>query len=415
MEKTKRQIYEHIYGVVYSNRGRLTAEAARHVLDELYAYKGEWVTYSDHMEGDYRAVYVDVHHIIAQAHIVLKEVEAAIEVLTACIDIVEKPDSEYEYQYELKSDLYEHLARIYSDINRDDDARQCLRNSIYYLLVGNNHTHYSNREVYSFREVTKYLLESLKGNNITLTDPSCFNDPLDPAIIPHFDYQIRDSKESHNNQDAHFLELLREIYCEVKIRCFTRIIPLEKKEGRDVSTLNDEEREINLSTMWAYYAKDHTGICVEYVLPDSITMRHNDVSSVRMLGAVEYRKQYNPQKQSYNVHEAFFVKSIEWAHEVEARLVYFNRHNKEKFATIPIPQGTVKAIYFGLRTSEENKQKIFDAIVNQPEIKVYQMVLSNDNMFLLKPLEIERPKQERIDNKGCCPNVIRAIRGALNK
>ena len=248
------------------------------------------------------------------------------------------------------------------------------------------------------------MLQSLREDSIIVADPEEFNDPIDPLLRAHFDFQIQDCKENHRSQDAHFLELLREIYGEVRIRCFTRMLPLEKVEGRDVSPLNAEEREINISTMWAHYAKYHKGICIKYVLPMEITDDKNNAESVRMLGAVEYRNTFDPQQTKYNVHDAFFVKSNEWAYEHEARLVYFNRHNREKFAKIAIPSECVMAIYLGLRISDEDKRKVFEAIVSKPNIKVYQMVLSRNNAFLLVPYEIKRPIIDDAETKkGCFP------------
>ena len=401
---TEQEKYEFVYGVVYSNAQLRTTEDAQHVLNELLSLEPEWRTYYQKMGGAYRELFADIHNVIAQAYVILGKTDDAIGALNGCISTLERSDF-YEYKFVVKSNVYEHLARIYSDNNADDAAKRCLRESIYNLLRGYNHTHYQNRDFFSFREVTEYMLQSLREDNITVTDPAEFNDPIDPLLRAHFDFQIQDCIENRRRKDAHFLGLLREIYGEVRIRCFTRMLPLEKVEGRDVSPLNAEEREINISTMWAHYAKYHKGICIKYVLPKEITDNLVDEDSVRMLGAVEYRKSFDPNQDTYNVHDAFFVKSNEWAYENEARLVYFNRHNQVKFAKIDIPSECVEAIYLGLRISEEDKLKVFEAIANKPHIKVYQMVLSRNNSFLFVPNEIERPviEKQEDEKKGCFP------------
>lgn len=400
-----RQTYEYIYGIVYSSDGMLGIDQAKHVLDELLPLKNEWMNYWDCMAKQGRMLFIDIHRIIADSFRKLKNDAEAIGILNECFRVVEEKKDNFQYLYESKSALFEQLARIYSDLDKDEEAIKCLRNSVYNLLKGYNHIHYQNRELYSFRKVTDYMLQSLQNNTITVTDPLEFNDPIDPLLQAHFTYQIQDCIESHREKEAKFLFLLRKVYGEVRIRCFTRMLPLEQVEGRDVSPLNADEREINITTMWGHYADYHKGICIEYVLPLNITDNQGDEESVRILGAVEYIKKFDPTRKTYNVHDAFFVKSDKWAYEKEVRLVYFNRDRQEKFSTIQIPNECVKAIYFGIRISDEDKQKVFAAIANKPEIKVYQMVISRENAFLLVPLELERPAIKKAEQKGCLPFV----------
>ena len=142
--------------------------------------------------------------------------------------------------------------------------------------------------------------------------------------------------------------------------------------------------------MWAHYADYHKGICIKYVLPMELTELKYDEESVRILGSVSYEDVYNPQSDSYNIHDAFFVKSKLWEYEHEDRILYFNRRKREKYASVKIPKDCVKEIYIGLRTSKEDQWNIKQAIKDKPDIKVFQMVLSAENVFLLKAMPVDR-------------------------
>ena len=113
---TEQEIYEFVYGVVYANTRLNTAVEAQHVLDELRPLENEWATYCQRMDvkHTYRELFADIHNVIAQAYVILGQKVDAINTLNSCLSIIEG-SSLYEYKFSIKSNTYEHLARIYSD------------------------------------------------------------------------------------------------------------------------------------------------------------------------------------------------------------------------------------------------------------------------------------------------------------
>ena len=118
---------------------------------------------------------------------------------------------------------------------------------------------------------------------------------------------------------------------------------------------------------------------------------HQKDNEVLILRNVTYSEDYDPQSNSVNYTDAFFTKSTDWAHEGECRLVYFQTEKDvPDFKWVDLPANCIKEIYIGYAASEEDKRALLDAIADKPEIKLYQMQLSNKNLFELEPVEIKR-------------------------
>ena len=296
---------------------------------------------------------------------------------------------EYKWLFQVKSQLFQLLALLYFTMDDIKNTKNALSNSVFYYLSHSNHTHYDNFEFYSFRPISDYLLDSISHNYITLTNPQQFNDPVDPALLSHLDYLINHTK---NEKDKELYMLQKEVYSKVRIRCLVRSLPLPQKEGRDVSVVNDSERERNFTTMWAYYADYHRGICIKYVFPSTLTSHETNKDAVLILNNVEYKKIYNPDNIHFNLNDALFGKGEHWQYEHECRFVYFHRHKEDEYMKINIPEECITEIYIGVRTSLEDKLKLKEALKNKPNIKLFQMRISNSNLFQLDVETLDREK-----------------------
>lgn len=358
-------------------------DEARVVLNYLNSLKGEWQEYYKIIDS---YIYPNIYELIAISHRVLGEEREGINLLKECLDVIEHAD-EYKWLFKIKWRLYQLLSLLYFDLDDIVNARIALKDSIFYFLTHHNHTHYNNFDFYSFRPISDYLLDSLKNNYITVTDPQEFNDPVDPAILPHLDV-LANLTEDKNDRELYLLQ--KEIYGQVRIRSLVRILPLPQKEGRDVNDIEEIERERNLTTMWAYYADFHKGICIKYVFPSSFTDHETNQDAVLMLGEVAYKPIYDPRKDTFDFKDAFFCKSKLWEYEHESRLVYFHRYKDKKFVPIALPDNCITEIYIGVRTSNEDKLKLKEAIKDKPGIKLYQMRVSSKNLFELEAVEIKR-------------------------
>lgn len=148
--------------------------------------------------------------------------------------------------------------------------------------------------------------------------------------------------------------------------------------------------------MWAHYADNSKGICIEYELIDVDDIRpflqpvyYSDIRS-----SVKSFKDIN----SYIHVTASICKSKVWEYEKEWRLTYFTKAQIEgKNNRLPVP--TPKAIYLGLRfelNSEELKDE-FWKIARDKNIPVFQMK-EDDSHYILVP--DEKPISNELNNNN---------------
>ncbi len=97
--------------------------------------------------------------------------------------------------------------------------------------------------------------------------------------------------------------------------------------------------------MWAHYAADHSGICVQYKRADSILLSTGNCQPMAY-------QHWTPEiyKLDDTIHQIFWAKSDAWEYEREWRLMY-PRANAYVGSGLLIPSGVI----FGLRSTDEVK------------------------------------------------------------
>ncbi len=119
--------------------------------------------------------------------------------------------------------------------------------------------------------------------------------------------------------------------------------------------------EINDSLlMWAYYANNYKGVCVEF-----------DFSNVTHLKNNIYKVQYSQKRPNlHDSFDAYFWKSIQWSHEQEWRIVAYT---DEEYLLTPC----IKSIILGARIEEKDKVRLIN-LAREKNIKVYHSYPSKD-------------------------------------
>lgn len=141
--------------------------------------------------------------------------------------------------------------------------------------------------------------------------------------------------------------------------------------------------------MWAYYANNHQGFCVEYLLCDMqkkyifpVTYEPERVSanSITTNLLYEYMKmkeegrEYTDTSADANVYLQMLILSLaakhkSWEHEKEYRIICY----RDDFPAIPFK------IYIGLNCKEEYKKELIEVGRSIDGCKVYQMEFNEDS------------------------------------
>lgn len=164
--------------------------------------------------------------------------------------------------------------------------------------------------------------------------------------------------------------------------------------------------------LWAHYANNHQGFCIEYDLETLIFFRRNDYSNFD----IEYSN-YPPKlnlndivKSEYSISfikKLIGVKSKRWAYEKEIRVI------TPESGLQNYDYRALKAIYFGLRMPKEQRLELMERLCGRG-IKYYHIKFKNSSYeFTIEPLEDSYPTDEKymysiapIDNYAVDPHTL---------
>lgn len=137
-------------------------------------------------------------------------------------------------------------------------------------------------------------------------------------------------------------------------------IILYLKQSMDVGNRRHEEQyriacfsETNASIpMWAYYANDHKGVCLEYDL-SRLRVEDEYENELRQAFCKVHYSEYRPRDEHND--SSLIVKSSQWAHEHEWRLICDVKSN---YITVPC----LSSVYLGINFDYDNIENIIAAI-----------------------------------------------------
>lgn len=160
----------------------------------------------------------------------------------------------------------------------------------------------------------------------------------------------------------------------------------------------------NINPMWAHYADNHKGICIEYNLSSENSLLDEPCHPICYVDHADYSEEINQLDNDKRnklkvLEEPFLKKSIDWNYEKEWRILFnktqikaimehlkfsefIEKRNKLCFMKFPKPT----SVFLGLKISNENQTKI-KKICNEREINVYKMV-KDESRYNLNFIEI---------------------------
>lgn len=232
---------------------------------------------------------------------------------------------------------------------------------------------YDKMPYYSFRSFSDFSLDDVKDQKLTLSHPREFNDPLDTLLVWWMVSEIESPGSSDINKK--YSLLLKKVSESIKIRCL-----VAGKKGRKTIPVEDLS-----SLMWAHYANSHKGFCVEYEFDRLFTINNPLEGKIVLLNGINYTNKLDTHGEP-SIKEALFNKGKFWSYENEVRLVMFDAKEEKDFPSLPC-EGRIKAIYLGVKCTDENRRKMEKAIGHK-DIPLYQMKIDESNLTHFKKQQI---------------------------
>lgn len=213
------------------------------------------------------------------------------------------------------------------------------------------------------------VLKDILTNSLTLSNPSKFNDPMDPILEVWFDHCRHEQKDSNR-----LFKLLKDVIDNhLRISCIA-------------SSKNDNSMKAVLNPlMWAHYSCNHKGICVQYDLSNLIVLSHNNDGQILRMSDVRYRD-YKILNDFITLDNALLAKAKCWEYEQETRLIYYTK-SKLNSDYVPLTGFPIKAIFMGYRISSKVRD-FLKKFVSTHNIDLYQMTFLPDDITRMSARKI---------------------------
>ena len=304
--------------------------------------------------------------------------EKAIQLLTTAY---EEYQANYPNSFQNKVNILRATCYIQMEEKKIKDAHDTMNRYLYNALgqvkFGQNtqKMHY-----YSFRGISDYAIEEITKEKISLSHPRMFNDPLDTILVWWLEKEIKIGGKSE--QDMNFRLLMKKASEHIKLRCLigSKYLEDDKWKERKVEDLS--------ALMWAHYANSHTGMCIEYDFDKKLfkTGVLTNEEELVMIAPMEYVQKIDLSTDVPSMKKALFTKSYFWNYENEMRLCFYNVKENNDFPEINC-KGAIKAVYLGVKCSDENRRKVEKAIGDK-DIPLYQMEVDEKLLTRLKKVQI---------------------------
>ena len=220
---------------------------------------------------------------------------------------------------------------------------------------------------YTSFDIAKIIVSS---SCIKFSHPADFNDPFD-CDIDLLDFQFNSEAELNDTIKAEivllkdrfkdtpgFTELSRDDSFWARGYRETQIGKIKSCRICCFSLVN------NSILMWSHYAEKHFGICLEfdnYISPRFVNLSEKDISE-GIVGYSEYERiNYMNNEKKYSLFKLFLSKSVSWNHEQEYRMILLNGKDEIQKFYKPF----LSAIYFGLRTTDSERNEIVSLCLAQ--------------------------------------------------
>ena len=224
-------------------------------------------------------------------------------------------------------------------------------------------------------------LSTLAKGQIYLSTPSQFNDPFEGQVFV-FDGDDSDRGGFTAEQLQEFVD---HINSHSRICCFS----------------NAEEKQQNMP-MWAYYANNHRGFCVEYHLQphqknyifpvsyDGSRVNGNRLMVNLISGIIQMVKEGKDSSEmpgEVSVHNQLAYLSLAYKHSSW-------KHEKEYRALVPAEKGKYfdlepHRIYVGMNCSEDHEKRLTEIARSVSSCKIFKMQHANNGLeFKLVELQL---------------------------
>lgn len=355
----------------------ITKANAKYIVKELLSEQNNW-----HLAGQWQDYFLDqIYDAMGNAYACMDKWDDAIAYYQKGIDAAETNWPEYGYAN--KQLLYHNIAIAYCNKGLKKEALDAYRKAVYNELKMMSNVSYPTFDFFTFRNSKEFAIADLRESKISFSSLFDFNDPVDSAYFTCSNYYISEISDSAEKM---FCEIRYDVYSELRAKCFITSKHLPSNNAHRPSSL-DIAPYLN-TIMWSHYANYHNGYCAMYNFPTDMTQVKDSEGYCLLTAEINYidELQY---PNSLDFKTGFLTKSRRWEYEHEKRILFYQKSGDTKpHPEVKIPKDALKAVYIGLKCDKE--YEIYEALADKPDVKVFKMQISNDDIYSLEAKEIDR-------------------------
>ena len=221
-----------------------------------------------------------------------------------------------------------------------------------------------------------HVIHDILNNSLTLSNPSKFNDPMDPILRQWITMQQKGCKDKAEKKQYKMLSGI--LNDNLRMSCL--VTPKTKRYKPEEISIQDCSL-----LMWAHYADMHKGLCIQYEINDAVLCKHNDSSHLLKWGDVRYRD-YKPISSDITIDNALLAKADCWDYENESRLIYYGK-NKMSDDYVTLSGFPVKAVYLGCRFNRKHIAAV-KTLLEAKNIPLCIMKFCKEDITKVKPYRI---------------------------
>lgn len=261
--------------------------------------------------------------------------------------------------------LWGQAGEIYANVNRLDDAVEAYKKyQMHHICIKGDDI---SNGLYSFRRINIHTINDLISNTITVSAPHTMNDPYDTLLLSWGNYH-KENKQNRKHIDSY-----------VKSMNYFRIRSFTKVESNILSNV----------LMWAHYADEHKGMCVEYHFSDDFE-KTTDAHICRFRNIIYHapEKTIALNVDAVNTDLSLLTKLDSWDYENEVRLISYMPSHEEQYVPIELDLNSyIKNIYFGMRCSSHDI-KLITKIMEGKNVNFYQLKPNYNDIFHPKIIKL---------------------------
>lgn len=328
----------------------------------------------------YDRVYGDIYCALGIAYRIVGDYTNSRSIVDYGLEQMQKRDFRYLFSY--KACLYQLSAWLYCQSAQKENALTDAKHYFHNLLYAYYNVGYSSCEFISFRSASDFVINDLRKQTISCSPISSFNDPLDTPLINWYE----EYNKQHTNDVEHlFGEVLKEAFMFLRVRSFARDTTLPFKKDYDMPFKRIVEQKCYDMAMWAYYADNHKGVCCKYQIPQEVLSKEPEDETLTVIAPIRYIDEL-PLAETINMEEAMLYKHKTWEHENESRLLFYSTGEDVAYPIVSLPE-CLKEVYIGYKC--DRQKQILEALKDQPQVKVFQMKLDENNLLRLRAEQIK--------------------------